>query len=230
MPPNAVPAPSVVLLSGGLDSAANLAFAVARDIVLLALHIDYGQRAAIPEWNAARALAEYYGVKLERVELPWLGALGGSSLTDRSHAVPELRTGELDTLAKTRETARAVWVPNRNGVFLNVAAAYAERLRAKRIVVGFNREEAATFPDNSEAFLDQVSRAFAFSTMTGVEAYCYTTAMDKTEICRALKTLVRPFPHHLIWSCYHAGAEPCRRCESCGRHDRALRAAEVKEQ
>jgi 7-cyano-7-deazaguanine synthase len=218
---------SVVLLSGGLDSAANLAFAAERDTVVLALHIDYGQRAAAPEWRAARALAEYYGVKIERLDLSWLGALGGSSLTDKSRAVPELRESELDTLPKIQESARSVWVPNRNGVFLNVAGAFAERFRAKRVVVGFNLEEATTFPDNSQAFLDQTTRAFSYSTMTGAEAFCYTTAMDKTEIVRALKTLSRPFPHALVWSCYHAGSEPCGRCESCGRHDRALRDAGV---
>lgn len=218
---------SVVLLSGGLDSSANLAFAAERDPVVLALHIDYGQRAAAPEWKAARAIAEYYGVKIERLTLPWLGALGGSSLTDRSKDVPELRSDELDTLSKTQETAKSVWVPNRNGVLLNVAAAYADRFRAKRIVVGFNREEAATFPDNSQTFLDQSTRAFSSSTQNSVEAFCYTTAMDKTEICQALKKQSRPFPYALVWSCYHAGAEPCGRCESCGRHDRALRDAGV---
>jgi 7-cyano-7-deazaguanine synthase len=219
---------SVVLLSGGLDSSANLAFAAERDTVVLALHVDYGQRAAAPEWRASRALAEHYGVKIERIEIPWLGALGGSSLTDKSRDVPELKASELDTLPKIQETAKAVWVPNRNGVLLNVAAAYAERFRAKRIVVGFNREEATTFPDNSRAFLDQTTRAFAYSTRNGVEAYCYTTAMDKTEIVGALKALARPFPHALVWSCYHAGSAPCGRCESCGRHDRALRAGGIE--
>ncbi len=218
---------SVVLLSGGLDSAANLAFAAERDTVVLALHVDYGQRAAVPEWRASRAIAEYFGVKVERVSIPWLGELGGSSLTDRSRDIPELHTNELDTLSKIQETAKSVWVPNRNGVLLNLAAAYAERFRARRVVVGFNREEATTFPDNSQAFLDQTTRAFAFSTMTGVEVHCYTTALDKAEICEALKKLARPFPHALVWSCYHAGAEPCGRCESCGRHDRALRSAGV---
>lgn len=216
---------SVVLLSGGLDSAANLAFAAERDTVVLALHVDYGQRAAAPEWRASQALGDYYGAKVERLALPWLGALGGSSLTDKSRDVPELRANELDLLPKIQETARAVWVPNRNGVLLNVAAAYAERFRAKRVVVGFNREEATTFPDNSQAFLDQTTRAFSYSTANGVEVFCYTTAMDKTEICERLKHLARPFPHHLVWSCYHAGAAPCGRCESCGRHDRALKAA-----
>jgi 7-cyano-7-deazaguanine synthase len=219
--------PSILLLSGGLDSSANLAIACERDTVVLALHADYGQRAEPAEWAASRRLCEYYGVKLEKISIPWLGALGGSSLTDRSRDVPELRRSELDTLPKIQESAKSVWVPNRNGVLLNVAAAYAERFRAKRVIVGFNREEATTFPDNSEAFLDQATRALAYSTANRVEIHCYTTRMDKVEICRELAKLERPFPHELVWSCYHAGSEPCGRCESCGRHDRALEAAGV---
>lgn len=210
------------MLSGGLDSAANLALAVETDTVLLALHVDYGQRAAAPEWGAAQKIADYYGIKVEKISIPWLGSLGGSSLTDRSREIPELHRSELDTLLKIQETAKSVWVPNRNGVLINIAAAYAERLRAKRVVVGFNREEATTFPDNSEAFLDQATRALFYSTRNGVEVFCYTTQLDKAEICLRLKALSMEFPHEMIWSCYHAGAEPCGRCESCGRHDRAM--------
>ncbi len=217
--------PCIVLLSGGLDSSANLALAVESDTALLALHIDYGQRSAVQEWKAAQRIAEYYGVKVERISIPWLGALGGSSLTDKSKDIPELLHSELDTLSKITESAKSVWVPNRNGVLINLAAAYAERLRASRVVVGFNREEATTFPDNSEAFLDQSTRALSYSTMNGVQVYCYTTQMDKVQICLRLQKLSRVFPHDLVWSCYHAGDEPCGRCESCGRHDRALQAA-----
>lgn len=219
--------PSIVLLSGGLDSSANLALACAHDTVLLALHIDYGQRAEAPEWRASQEIAEYYGVKIEKISIPWLGALGGSSLTDKTKDIPELHRDELDTLSKIQESAKAVWVPNRNGVLINLAAAYAERFRAKRVIVGFNREEATTFPDNSEAFLDQSTHSLSYSTLNGVEVFCYTTKMNKIEICKELKKLEKPFPHDLVWSCYHAGAEPCGRCESCGRHDRALEAAGV---
>lgn len=214
--------PCIVLLSGGLDSSANLAIALETDQVVLALHVDYGQRAEAPEWIAAQKIAEYYGVKIEKITIPWLGSLGGSSLTDRSREIPELHRSELDTLYKIQETAKSVWVPNRNGVLINIAAAYAERFRAKRVVVGFNREEATTFPDNSEAYLDQATRALSYSTLNGVEVFCYTTQMDKVEICQRLKSLSKTFPHEMVWSCYHAGLEPCGRCESCGRHDRAI--------
>jgi 7-cyano-7-deazaguanine synthase len=214
---------SVVLLSGGLDSSANLALAVELDQVVCALTVDYGQRAAAREIQAARSLCEYYGVEHRMIDLKWLGALGGSALTDNSAAVPDPGAASLDDAGVTAQTARAVWVPNRNGVLINAAAALAERLGAKRVVVGFNREEAATFPDNSQAFLDALARSLEFSTANQVEAFCYTTALDKREIVARLRALSAPaFPFQKIWSCYQGGEIPCGQCESCRRLARAL--------
>lgn len=216
---------SVLLLSGGLDSAANLAFCAERDTPALALTADYGQRAAKSEIRAARALCRYYGVDHEVVDLRWLGALGGSSLTDKNRKVPELASSQLDALGITRKTAAAVWVPNRNGVLINVASAYAETLKASRVVVGFNAEEAATFPDNSKAFLKQASRALQFSTANGVEVFSYTTDWDKSRIVRELCRLSKAFPLEKVWPCYFGGAKPCGKCESCRRFVRAVERA-----
>lgn len=216
---------SVILLSGGLDSSANLAICAERDMPVLALTVDYGQRAAIPEIEASRRLCAHYGVRHETVDLRWLGALGGSGLTDIRGEVPEVAENRLDDRATTEASAKAVWVPNRNGVLINVAAAWAETLGASRVVVGFNREEAATFPDNTTEFLDQASRALGYSTANGVGVFSYTDAMDKREIVAAARGLPDPLPFDLVWSCYHAGPQRCGRCESCRRFERALKGA-----
>lgn len=214
---------SVILLSGGLDSSANLALAVESDDVVCALTANYGQRAADREVAAARDFCAYYGVEHRVLDLRWLGALGGSALTSADLSIPDPGKTRLDDAQVTRETARAVWVPNRNGVLINVAAAWAERWDARRVVVGFNREEAATFPDNSQAFLDALNSALRFSTRNSVEAFCYTTALNKREIvARLRRDLSRPFPFEKIWSCYRGDERPCGQCESCRRLTRAL--------
>jgi 7-cyano-7-deazaguanine synthase len=214
---------SIVLLSGGLDSATNLALCAEHDQPVLAITLDYGQQAARREVEAARRLAEYYAVPHRALEIPWLGALGGSALTDQSIPLPELKRSELDDAGTTQESARAVWVPNRNGLFLQVAGAWAEHLNCTRVVVGFNREEAATFPDNSEAFLDATSAAFRYSTRGGtVQAFSYTVRWNKREMVQALRQLGRPFPFEQVWSCYRGGEQPCGQCESCQRQARAL--------
>ncbi len=213
---------SLVLLSGGLDSAANLALCVARDEAVLALTFDYGQKAAKREIQAARDFCRYYSVKHQEVEISWLGKLGGNSLTDVSQAVPTLRADCLDDLAVTRGTAQQVWVPNRNGVLLNCAAAFAERLGVSRIVVGFNREEAATFPDNSLAFMKAETQALSFSTANQVTVFSYTVEWNKAETVKEMRKLKPAFPFNQIWSCYQGEKDPCGVCESCLRLRRAL--------
>jgi 7-cyano-7-deazaguanine synthase len=213
---------SVVLLSGGLDSAANLAFCREYDEPILAITVRYGQRAQDREVEAARKLCDYYQVEHQVLELPWVGALGGSSLTVASQDLPQLKVSELDDKDITTESAKSVWVPNRNGILINAAAAFAERLKAERVVVGFNSEEAATFPDNSEEFLKRASRALEYSTSNQVSVFCYSTSWNKIQIVRELRTLKPAFPFDRLWSCYTGGAKPCGHCESCQRQSRAL--------
>lgn len=218
-------AKTVVLLSGGLDSAANLAMAVARGArPVLAITANYGQRAAPAELRAARALAKYYGVPHQAVDIRWLGALGGNALTQKGRAIPKPARGKLDHLPAARKTAAAVWVPNRNGVLIAVASAWAERLGASQVLVGFNAEEAVTFPDNSGEFLNRSTRALALSTRNGVRVHCYTTRLNKTQMVRELGKLAQRFPRELVWSCYENGRRPCGRCESCLRLVRAFSA------
>lgn len=212
---------SLILLSGGLDSSANLAFAVYFDEPVLALTIDYGQRAAIAEIAAAKKIAAYYGIEHQVFDLKWLGALGGSALTTSTIAVPEIASTKLDDLATAKESAKQVWVPNRNGLFINVAAAIAESKKIQQVVVGFNKEEAITFPDNSSQFLGVATLSLKYSTSNGVKVACYTDMMDKTEIVQALRNLEKPFPFELVWSCYHQGEKMCGKCESCQRYMRA---------
>jgi 7-cyano-7-deazaguanine synthase len=66
---------AVALLSGGLDSGTGLAMWLARGgAVPLCLTFDYGQRSAVPERDAARALAERFGLAWQAVALDWLAA------------------------------------------------------------------------------------------------------------------------------------------------------------
>lgn len=55
-----------VLLSGGIDSTACMAFYLSQDFPVRAAFVDYGQVAANREANAAKDVAKYYQVPLER--------------------------------------------------------------------------------------------------------------------------------------------------------------------
>jgi 7-cyano-7-deazaguanine synthase len=213
----------VILLSGGLESAVNLAIATRAGRATRALTIRYGQRAEAPELEAARSLCAHYGVEWGAVDLRWLGEVNPTALTRGNAALPQLTASELDSASHCNASMRAVWVTNRNGVFLNVAAAFAEALGKSEVLAGYNREEATTFPDNSADFLEATNRALSFSTLNGVRVSSYTIAWDKTRILQ--EALALDLPLHLVWSCYEAGPLRCWRCESCRRSERALLAA-----
>lgn len=217
----------LILLSGGLDSSANLAFAHHYDTPCLALTIDYGQRAAKKEIEASIKLAAYYEVPHQILDLRWLGALGGSALTSSAIEVPTIESAQLDDLATAKATAKQVWVPNRNGLFINAAAAIAESKKIQQIIVGFNKEEAATFPDNSSQFLGVATLSLRYSTSTGVKVACYTDMMMKIEIVAALRNLPKAFPFDQVWSCYQGGDKMCGECESCKRFLRATGASKL---
>lgn len=183
--------------------------------------MNYGQRAWESERRAARALSERYGASWREIDLPFLGELGGSALTDRSKPVPELSREVLDTMSVVAKTADAVWVPNRNAVLIHLACAWAESIGASQVLVGFNREEGATFPDNTRAFMDSLNASLEFSTRGKVRVDSLTVDLDKRGIVAELARLTEPFPFELVWSCYFAGEKPCGRCESCQRFARA---------
>lgn len=215
---------SVVLLSGGLDSSVNLAKAVQETDVKLCLNINYGQRAAQKEALAAEKLVAHYNLKLEKIKLDFLARITKTSLVNQAEEVPEPEEKFLDSEIAF-QTAAKVWVPNRNGTFINVAAAYAETLDCQLIITGFNKEEAQTFPDNSIEFLDAINKSLTYSTQNQPKVISYTQDLDKKEIVQLGKSLNLPFDY--IWSCYHGGEVMCGKCESCRRYLRALKQYQV---
>lgn len=213
---------AVTVLSSGLDSSVALAMTLEQGwSVPLALTFDYGQRAAEREVGHAAKIAAHFGIPHRAIHLPWFKDFGrAGSLVHRAEHLPYPERADLSDLAYGKTSAKAVWVPNRNGVFLEIAAGFAENLEAEAIIVGFNKEEAITFPDNSLAYVESLNHAFTYSTANHVQVHSPTVEMDKTEIVAEANRL--GFPLSLVWSCYENGHRMCRKCESCKRLERAL--------
>jgi 7-cyano-7-deazaguanine synthase len=214
---------AVVLLSGGLDS--TVAAALHRQAggsPGLGLFVDYGQRAAVPERAAALAVGRALGFPVVETSLALLAAETTTALVARGAALPHPAPEALDSDA-ARETAAAVWVPNRNGVLVNLAAALAEARGLREVVVGFNAEEAATFPDNGAAFVERVNAALELSTRGTVRVVAPVLGASKAELLALGRQAGAPV--ELAWSCYEAGPLPCGCCVSCRRRERAERLA-----
>jgi 7-cyano-7-deazaguanine synthase len=212
-------AAAIALLSGGLDSGVAVALWLARGgTIPLCLTADYGQRAAAREREAAAGLARRFGLAWHLLSLPWLGeaaARASSALVAAGGALPRRTAAAPGDAA----SAAAVWVPARNVVLVAAAAAFADALAAGGVLAGFNREEAATFADNSAAFAAAMDGALRLGTRHDVRVVSPTLELDKRQIVAAARAAglgPRDF-----WSCYAEGPAPCGVCESCARSARA---------
>jgi 7-cyano-7-deazaguanine synthase len=217
---------SIVLLSSGLDSTVNLLAAREEGLVLKALTFDYGQKAAVREIAQSRKICEKYGVDHQVVDLPFFKDFTKTSLIAKDQTIPRSTEVDIHSAETSRKTADRVWVPNRNGIFLNVAAGFAEGLGADVVVPGFNFEEAQTFADNSKAYLEVLNRSFSYSTLRQISVKCFTTDMNKTEIVKLGLSLGLDVMD--LWPCYFGDEDWCGQCESCLRFKNALAQAGIQ--
>src|ERR687883_160189 len=105
---------AVVLLSGGLDSTTTLAMAKSQGYEIYALTFRYGQRHEV-EIEAARRVAERFGVAQHVIAGIDLRAFGGSALTSDIE-VPKGRS-----LEEMAHGIPITYVPARNTIFLSFA-------------------------------------------------------------------------------------------------------------
>ncbi|MCK5685895.1 7-cyano-7-deazaguanine synthase [bacterium] len=202
-----------VLLSGGLDSACNAFKAKSDgDIVLYSIIFNYGQIAWENELNSAKKISQSIGAKCLQYDISHL-------FTDIENIDYPVNV-DLNNNVETQESMKSVWIPNRNGLMINAAAAVLEKLDIKYLLCGFNKEEAETFSDNSVEFIDAINESLKYSTSNGVEVCSFTHDMTKDDIIKEM--LESDFSLDDIWSCYLGGEKMCGTCESCLRLKRAL--------
>lgn len=210
---------SIILLSGGLDSFVSLAVSKEKYNVKLALTFDYGQKSVKQEIEASKKICEYYKINHKVVKLDWLKEITQTALvSDRE--IPLTSLNDLSSKEFTEKSAVSVWVPNRNGAFLNIAASFADSFGYDYIIFGANKEEGTTFPDNTQEFIDRINAAFEYSTQKKPKAYAPLINLNKNDIVKI--AIEHNTPLELTRSCYSTNDKHCGVCESCVRLKRAL--------
>ena len=203
---------AIILMSGGLDSLVALGYPQSDYGIELALTFDYGQKALKQELNAAKAICSHYGIEHKIISLEWLKDISKTALVS-DNDIPVTNLG-------TNDSAKAVWIPNRNGLFLNIAAAFADSFDLDYIIFGANKEEGATFPDNTEEFRNLISKVFETSTLKKPKVIAPLINYTKGDIVRI--AIDNNMPLELVWSCYGSGKKHCGMCESCRHLKNAL--------
>ena len=207
---------SLILLSGGLDSLVSLGLSKNKYNISLALTFDYGQKSVTREIEASRRICEFYDLEHKVISLPWLKDITHTALVS-DNPVPVNYA-----LENPNVSANAVWVPNRNGLFLNIAASFADAGDYDYIIIGANKEEGQTFSDNTKEFIDAADKEFMFSTNKKPQVKAPLINSEKYDIVKL--ALENKIPLELVWSCYCGKEKHCGECESCTRLKKALKA------
>ena len=216
---------TIVLLSGGLDSATVLALCRAEGKACHALSFRYGQRHAI-ELAAAARVAASLGAASHRVAAIDVACLAGSALTGGG-AVPKGRSEH-----EIGHRIPATYVPARNTLFVAHAIALAEATGATEIALGINALDYSGYPDCRPEWLSAMQEVARLGTKAGVagepvKLLAPLLAMSKAEIIRQ-GTALR-VDYSLTLSCYDPADDgrACGACDACVLRRRGFEEAGV---
>ena len=219
--------PTIVLLSGGLDSATVLALCRSEGKECHALSFRYGQRHGV-EIESAKRLAQNLGAASHRICSIDVQCLSGSALIGQGE-VPKGRS-EHDIGAGIPST----YVPARNTLFAAHALALAESIGADEIALGINALDYSGYPDCRPEWLAAMQEVARLGTKVGVagrpiQFVAPLVAMGKADIIRRGAAL--GVDYGVTVSCYDPTAygSACGECDSCILRRRGFEQAGVSD-
>ncbi len=212
---------AIVILSGGMDSSTAAFIAKKEGYEIIPLHFNYGQRTEEKELESFNKICDY--LKLQNryiIDIPFFKQIGASALVDENIEVP------IDGI---KPGIPITYVPFRNGIFLSIAAAIAEKENAKAIFIGVVEEDSSGYPDCREEFIKNMQKAINSGTKpkTHIEIKTPLIHLKKEDIVK--KALEVGVPLEYTWSCYKNEDEACGVCDSCRLRLKGFKKAGIKD-
>lgn len=186
-----------ILLSGGLDSSA-LAYLYKPDI---AFNINYGQKSALAERIASKAICNALGIKLVEIDID-CKSLGSGDLSGKP---PIPGAPETD------------WWPYRNQLLITLCCMKAISLGCKTILVGTVKSDQY-HADGTNDFIDRINNLISYQE-GGLEIKA--PASDISALDLIIKSKV---PEEVLAWCHscHKSNFPCSNCRGCNKYFETL--------
>jgi 7-cyano-7-deazaguanine synthase len=198
---------AVAIISGGMDSALGAKIAQKEGYELIALHFNYGQRTEKKELDSFRKITKKLAcIESYEIDLDFFKQIGASALTDSSLDVP---TGGVES------GVPITYVPFRNGIFLSIATAIAEKHGAEALFIGVVEEDSSGYPDCRDTYIKSMEQSINLGTKdeTKLQIKMPLVHLQKSEI--VTKSIELGVPLEDTWSCYQNEERACGVCDSC---------------
>ena len=198
---------AVCILSGGMDSTLASYLALQDGYEIITVHFNYGQRTQDKELQAFRDISNSLNVANKyEIDLPFFSHIGASALTDDSIDVP---------VGGIEDGVPITYVPFRNGIFLSIATAIAEKEGASALFIGVVQEDSSGYPDCTDTFIDKMQNAMNQGTKENTKLEILTPLVHLSKAQIVQRGLELNVPLELTWSCYQNSTKACGVCDSC---------------
>lgn len=162
---------ALVIFSGGQDSTTCLGWAKNRYDKVTAISFVYGQKHDC-EIQQAKLIAEKMGVEHQVIEADFFGGLVNSALT---------HNGDVNEKHEDNDSLPASFVPNRNGFFITLAHAFAQKINAGVLVTGTCETDFSGYPDCRRVFIDAICMALNLGSDTNITVETPLMYIDKAD-------------------------------------------------
>lgn len=206
---------SVAIVSGGMDSVTLLHHLVKVEgrrpaVITFVYGQKHDKEVAFAQENAQMLGCDQHLV----LDLALLKPLfANSALVAADVPVPDID----DVLGDPQPTT---YVPNRNMIFLALAAAYAETHGVGDVFYGAQRHDVYGYWDTTPQFLAQLNSVYQLNRKTPIEIKAPFVTYSKTDILRA--GVEMGIDYGKTWSCYEGKAVCCGRCPTCAERLKAF--------
>ncbi len=211
---------AVCILSGGLDSTTLLYKMHIKGFDITPISFYYGQKHS-KELEKAALTCIKLGLNHKIIDLSTTTGLLKSALITNDLKVPE---GHYEN-----ENMKQTVVPNRNMIFLSIAAGIAYSIEAQVIGIGVHSGDHAIYPDCRKGFIQDFEQLVNKANEWFERVRIYTPFIDKNKIEIVKEGIVLGVDYSLTWTCYNGKEKPCGKCGSCVERLEAFRLNHIKD-
>jgi 7-cyano-7-deazaguanine synthase len=212
----------IAIVSGGMDSITLLHHLVKKEKRTPAvISFLYGQKHA-REIQFAQQHADLLGCQPHQIiDLSSFKAIfDASALVSEHVAIPQMSDVQGDPQPTT-------YVPNRNMIFLSLAAAYAETMGVWEVFYGAQRHDMYGYWDTTSQFLKRVNAVYTLNRKTPIQIIAPFVDHSKADILRiGIQLSVN---YATTWSCYKGKDAACGECPTCAERIAAFKEVGIKD-
>jgi 7-cyano-7-deazaguanine synthase len=212
---------AVCIISGGMDSALAATIAKKEGYEIIALHFNYAQKTEQKELECFNLIAkDIDATKSYIIDLDFFKQIGATALIDDNLEIPT--TG-------IKPGVPITYVPYRNGIFLSIAAAVAQKHEASAIYIGVVEEDSSGYPDCRESFISSIQNSINLGLRDDSNLTIKTPLIHLSKAQIVKKSIEFGIKLEHTWSCYKNSDTACGLCDSCRLRLKGFKEAGLKD-